>query len=82
MPLWIEAVTRRISGQWTRMSAMLMRRRRDLMGEFASRRLVHVAASLGAAIVLMLNGLFSLCCYSRRCNAIWVIAPLCMCAPL
>ena len=32
---------------------IIFTRRRDLMGEFASRRLVHVAASLGAAIVLM-----------------------------
>jgi manganese transport protein len=39
---------------------IIFTRRRDLMGEFASRRLVHVAASLGAAIVLMLNGLLIL----------------------
>ena len=25
MPVWIEAATRRISGQWARMSAVLMR---------------------------------------------------------
>jgi manganese transport protein len=39
---------------------IIFTRRRDLMGEFASRRLVHVAASLGAIIVLMLNGLLIL----------------------
>ena len=43
------------------MIALIMfTRRRDLMGEFASRRLTHVAASLGAAVVLMLNGLLIL----------------------
>ena len=35
-------------------------RRRDLMGRFATGRLMHVAASMGAGIVLTLNGLLIL----------------------
>ena len=39
---------------------ILFTRRADLMGEFASRGLMNAAATLGAAIVLMLNGLLLL----------------------
>ncbi len=43
------------------MIALIMfTRRADLMGEFASRGLMHAAATLGAAIVLMLNALLLL----------------------
>jgi manganese transport protein len=43
------------------MIALLMfTRRPDLMGRFASSRLIHAAASIGAGIVLMLNGLLIL----------------------